>query len=174
MKTIKKKLNYHNMRLLTRRSDWAAFQGKYDIQPNGCWIWNRAKIKSTGYGRMGMQDGTVDYAHRASWRIFRSTIPEGIYVCHHCDNPSCVNPEHLFLGTPTDNMQDASKKGRIKVPIESFASDDTHQVAKMTNEQVRFIRANPQISGRVLSKMFGVTPTAISCARRYKTFRDVK
>lgn len=156
-----------------KKSDWFIFQGKYDVDKNGCWIWNKAVIKSTGYGRMGMQDGSVDYAHRAAWKIFKGEIPKGLFVCHTCDVRKCVNPDHLFLGLPRDNIMDSLKKGRNNVPVASFKSDESHQVAKLTNKQVRFIRCS-KLSGVVLSQMFGVTQTAISCARLYKTFRDVK
>ena len=148
------------------------FNKKYKVNPKTqCWDWTGTLVN--GYGRIMIKRKSY-LAHRLSYFLFKGDIPTGLYVCHHCDNPSCVNPDHLFLGTPTDNMKDASRKGRVKIPIESYSRDETHQVAKLTNEQVRFIRENPQITGRILSRMFGVTPTAISCARRYKTFRDVK
>jgi len=70
-----------------------------------CWIWNAYKI--TGYGVLGNE-----LAHRISWKIHHSSIPEGKRVLHRCDNPECTNPSHLFLGSQTDNMKDMIKKNR--------------------------------------------------------------
>lgn len=77
-----------------------------------CWIWNASQIP-TGYGRFKSKTITNSgYAHRASWLIYNGEIPPGMCVLHKCDNPSCVNPKHLFLGTMTDNMRDRDNKGR--------------------------------------------------------------
>ena len=75
-----------------------------------CWLWKGGKTK-TGYG--GFWTGErQDMAHRVSYELHYGPIPEGHYVCHHCDNPPCCNPYHLFEGTPTDNVQDMISKGR--------------------------------------------------------------
>lgn len=155
-----------------KRTNVQIFQGKYDINDAGCWIWN-ACIHSTGYGRMGTSDGKVEYGHRISWLIHKGAIPKGLEVCHHCDIRACVNPEHLFLGTRKDNMMDASRKGRCKMPKASYASSDEHQVAKLTNDQVRLIRSNSGITNVEFSRMYNVNPSTISNAKTGKTFRDV-
>ena len=75
-----------------------------------CWIWTAHKYPK-GYGQFGF-NGKVTAAHRVSWILHYGPIPEGLLVCHRCDNPSCVNPEHLFLGTAKDNAEDMGRKGR--------------------------------------------------------------
>src|SRR3990167_1102674 len=77
---------------------------------NRCWIWKGGKNK-TGYGRFFFKNRLWS-SHRCMWEMTNGDIPKGMNVLHRCDNPSCVNPEHLFLGTQKDNMSDCIKKGR--------------------------------------------------------------
>ncbi len=82
------------------------------IKQDNCWEWNAAKNES-GYGVISYKSRTIG-AHRASWLLHKGEIPNRLLVLHHCDNPPCSNPDHLFLGTHKDNSQDAMKKGRLK------------------------------------------------------------
>ena len=75
-----------------------------------CWLWT-ASSRTDGYGVIGIE-GKTKSAHRVSWQLTYGDIPDGLYVCHHCDNKLCVNPNHLFLGTAKDNTQDMIQKGR--------------------------------------------------------------
>lgn len=90
------------------------FNAKWIGEPNsGCWLWEGATVPK-GYGLLGDQTKRRkhQYAHRASWELFKSEIPDGLFVLHKCDNPYCVNPDHLFLGTQKDNHDDMVSKGR--------------------------------------------------------------
>lgn len=99
--------------------------------PDDCWLWTRGK-HSDGYGRMDIGNNTNVGAHRISWELHHGPIPPNMYVCHRCDNPPCVNPAHLFLGTIIDNVVDRDAKGRTSM-------GEKHCTAKLTSKQVREI-----------------------------------
>ena len=86
---------------------------KYEPEPNsGCWLWT-ASVDRVGYGHIWL-DGKLKQSHRFMWELFNGSIPHGMKILHKCDVRSCVNPNHLFLGTQKENMQDCKKKGRIR------------------------------------------------------------
>lgn len=141
---------------------------------SGCWIWLGSHIESVGYGRFGMGNREVEYAHRASWRLFRGAIPNGKFVCHHCDIRLCVNPDHLFIGTPAENMQDASRKGRIVLPKdEQRLRGEDQPMAKLKNDQVKYIRSCNE-TNKKLAYQFGIDASAVSRIRSRLTYRSVE
>lgn len=102
-------------------------------------------------------------AHRVSYELHNGTIPDGLFVCHKCDNPACVNPKHLFLGTPDDNMKDKVKKGRHKWNPPTFHGEK-HPMAKLTQAQVDEIRglfATNTYKKVELAKRFNISNTHV-------------
>lgn len=79
---------------------------------DSCWVWPKSFFKSTGYGQFAISADVPETAHRMAFKVFKGKIPDGLFVCHSCDNRSCFNPSHLFLGTCQDNVTDMFSKGR--------------------------------------------------------------
>jgi hypothetical protein len=126
---------------------------------NGCWIWTGEK-GHCGYGRWQLGD-IKHYTHRLSWEWHNGPIPAGMHVLHHCDNPPCCNPAHLFLGKPKDNAIDKSRKGRAR--------------KKLTATQVLEIRKRWDAgeTQNAIAFDYSVTQAAISAIVLNVVWRDV-
>lgn len=134
-----------------------------------CWEWT-GMVQAGGYGRIEV---TVSFkvrkhalAHRVAWELTYGPIPEGMYVCHRCDNPRCVRPEHLFLGSAADNNHDMRDKGRA-------AAGPRHALAKLTYEQVAELRrrlTDGEPTAEVAAA-FGIRPATANNIARGKTWQ---
>jgi len=166
------------MNILTEY-DLIRFWGKVDKERsnvfyNGtrCWEWTAGR-EGDGYGSFRL-DGKQHKAHRISWILNFVEIPQGMGVLHHCDNPPCVNPEHLFLGTHKDNMQDKAMKGRNKKYRPLTPPKPRKYRYKLTDEQVIEIRRRYAAWGRggencrQLAKEFGVSKSIIHAIATHK------
>ncbi len=143
------------------RTDW--FQAKYRANPvTGCWEWTAAR-NDCGYGRFSVSGGRTVPAHRFSYEMSRGRIPDGLIVCHHCDNPPCVNPDHLFLGTHADNFADAVRKGRHLPPPhpQGFRHPRTKVSAEIVN-RIRALYAEGAGSQRILGRSFGLSQRTVA------------
>lgn len=145
------------------------------IDENGCWIWTGSKSPE-GYGKMGIgsrKDATrrTARAHRVSYTVFVGKIPENYDICHKCDNPSCVNPAHLFPGTEKENVADMDAKGR-----RGFVLSEDHPKAKLTENDVMEARTlrKQGFSYYRLAKMYGVYRETMRQAVIGKTWKHMR
>lgn len=142
------------------------------IGTDECWEWQGGKLPE-GYGRVRFNDKSV-LAHRISYEWGYGNLPTDMLVCHKCDNPSCVNPAHLFVGTHNDNYIDAKRKGRHKdLPV---SRGTQYKRAKMTEETVAIARQlySEGESLKCLANRFNVTDGNIRHIVNYKTWKHVK
>ena len=148
---------------------WKKVDKKSD---NECWLWTGAKsAKKYGFIGAGGKGGKLILAHRISYQLANNDLQDTDYVLHSCDNPSCVNPNHLRKGTCSENIKEAFDKGR-KVPPTFFGEE--HPTSKLTIEKVKFIRANPQLGHKEIANMFGLSPNCIRGVRIGRTWKEVK
>jgi len=132
-----------------------------------CWKWHGA---TTGFGYGEFKSHQKRYsAHRFSYELHRGQIPHGMFVCHSCDNPACSNPDHLFLGTATDNAQDMVAKGR-HAPPKLKGSDNGN--AKLTESDIVAIR-NDTRSQPSIAKDYGVSHVLIGFIKRRTAWKHV-
>ena len=143
---------------------------KYTVNPSGCWEWSANKTHN-GYGQIHF-NGAQRRAHRVMYELKNGSIPDGLVVCHKCDNPGCVNPEHLFLGTQKENMLDAYKKGRF--PVAFNQSGEANHRAILSREDVLVIRSQKGLVSRsALAKEYGVSKSNIQAIHEGRSWKDM-
>lgn len=148
------------------------FWEKVDVvgrKENDCWEW-QGRRNPKGYGMFYVEKNILRLSHRYAWEISCGQVPDGLQVLHSCDNPPCVNPKHLFLGTNQDNVDDKVQKGRMKVLL-----GDNHPNSKLSSKDVEeiFEMHNAGILGKDIAKRFGVTPANISFIINKKGWKHV-
>lgn len=157
----------------------------------GCWEFQGARID--GYGRIKIKGKTAG-VHRVAWEAFNGPVPQGLFVCHHCDNPPCVNPDHLFVGTNRDNMVDMCEKGRngmqghperhvfrlhpelLLIWKSIVARGESVGTAKLTESdviEIRRLRRETGASYLQIASAFGVTRSNVGAILRRKTWTHV-
>lgn len=136
--------------------------------PEACWPWLRYKQKS-GHGRVWHED-RLFVASRVAWKLTHGSLAEELDVCHTCDNGECCNPDHLFLGTHTDNMQDKEAKGRG-----NHARGAAIGLSKLSEDSVRAIRAMRATGMRLtdIAAKFDVTPASIAKVALRRTWAHI-
>lgn len=138
---------------------------------NGCWGWSGCIPKNPGYGqfRSNMKKWR---AHIASWLLFRGKIPEGMCVCHTCDNRVCSNPKHLFLATDLENNQDMRDKGRSPI-LHKLGQENPNSILneKQVIEIIDLLKK--EISQKEISEQFGVSQSVISLINTNKIWRHL-
>lgn len=143
------------------RKDLIKVYEKFVEKKEGCWGWKGCKKSKMAYGCLTFR-GKEKTAHRASYEIHKGKIPEGLFVLHRCDNASCTNPDHLFLGTVLDNKRDQIAKGRSSVE-------------KLNVEKVKEIKSMLEkgILHKAISKKYGISTTTVWCIQTGKTWSDI-
>lgn len=150
------------------------FEGRYVPEPNsGCWLWI-STVNEKGYGIIQRKQYR-GFAHRFSFFYHHGPLPVGHEVCHKCDTPSCVNPDHLYAGTRADNMRDCIKRKRH--PSQNgfdYAKGEDHPAATLTNDEVRTILAlRGTATWREIANRFGTTRPVIKRIMLGKTWKHI-
>lgn len=136
---------------------------RYKISETGCWEWQGAKLWN-GYGRLAPLNGEY-LAHRASYAVAKGEIPEGLKVLHKCDNRQCINPDHLFLGSSSDNLNDCYAKGR-----RSSHRGEANPFAKLTQARADAIRADSRTQAEIAAD-FQVSRQTVGAIKSGKAWR---
>lgn len=146
------------------------------LNPDACWLWLGPRLPK-GYGTFFLRKvrgrSLMVYAHRYSYELHYRKISAGEFVCHHCDNPSCVNPRHLFAGSPLDNVRDCISKGRDS--HHNPAKGIRQHLAKLTDDKVREVRLKHAAGAsiRELAGEYGLAKSSMSSVVKRQTWKHV-
>lgn len=144
------------------------FEAKFNrLGADECWPWLAGKTLD-GYGNFDVLGKSVG-AHRVAYELYVGEIPSGMQVLHSCDNPSCVNPDHFWLGTHADNMADKGRKGRVSV---GDRKGEKHPMVKLAAHQVLMIRSDPR-SSYAVAKEFNISSVHVRKIRRKESWAHI-
>lgn len=157
---------------------------RHVVKREGCWEWTGPK-NALGYPVINKTSNDKFYGHRVAWELCNGPIPAGMMVCHRCDNPTCTNPEHLFLGTQADNMADMRQKGRAhnvaeycrQHPEEKAIGNHTGihngraKLVPCVVNEIRHLHNAQGISGRELARRFGIGYTQVGRILRHEQWK---
>ena len=164
------------MRGYSTRDRFVYYSGMEEINNRDtCWIWKGGKDKD-GYGVImtGSLEGKIKRirSHRYSWEYFFGTIPNGMLVCHKCDNPACVNPDHLFLGTFKDNTQDMIQKGRKGYNNLGGCRNPRGKLSSQQVVSIRELFSTGRYTKRQLGRMFNIGDRQIGYIVRFESWKE--
>lgn len=152
------------------------FESKVEKIPEaGCWVW-MGSLNNKGYGVFSL-NRKQKYAHRVSYQLYNGPIPDGLYVLHRCDNPACVSPTHLFLGTQKDNMRDMMAKGRRKWERggngRSGEGVHFHELTELQVLEIRRLRSVDGMFQQEIAEKFGVSQPLVSRILNRKVWKHI-
>lgn len=145
-------------------------------ESNGCWEWKKA-IANTGYGIINLgprftgKDKYISSHRLSAWIFLDFDLNSDLLICHKCDNRKCINPDHLFIGTHKDNMQDAKTKGRIVSIVKSGNNSPNHKLDYTTIKEIKDLYYNKIFSQTKIAQLYNVTQATISGIILNKTWR---
>lgn len=147
-------------------------RGAFPCPASGCVLW-AGEVSKAGYGRLKLRKKNLR-VHRLAWVLERGPIPAGLFVCHHCDVPSCFSSTHLFLGTAAENVADRVRKGRHSRPRNPrYALGEACGAAKLTKSKIIAIRRS-RLPSTALARRFGVNKSTVIRARNGKLWAHVE
>lgn len=161
-------------RVKATETELSYFEKRFVPEPNtGCFLWI-GNLSGTGYGRFQWK-GKERLAHRVAWELHRGPIPDGLCVCHKCDQRHCVNPDHFFLGTNADNTADKCRKGRQSRSRLGGAPGERNSHAKLNEEQVITIRARAAAGERLadIARDYQVSDGLVSMIATRRVWKHV-
>ena len=155
---------------IKRRSVLEAFEASCMPEPNsGCWLWLGSRFRHRhGYGAFTCRPHGIiqQRAHRIAWKLFRGDVDPARHVLHRCDNPSCVNPDHLFLGDQASNMKDKVRKGRQN-------RGHNHNFAKLTEDQARSILSDRRDADAIACE-FEISRATVQDIKSGRSWRHIR